>query len=72
MILQVTVLTTEAEIAEALSDGQIGTIIVEETPFLCNNGWSGSRYRLRFVQIDVEFDVEDTVKILGGKDRTCR
>ena len=29
----VTVLTTETEIVEALSDGEIGTIIVEETPF---------------------------------------
>ena len=31
-------LTTETEIVEALSDGEIGTIIVEETPFYATMG----------------------------------
>ncbi len=30
---KVTVLTTETEITEALSEGDVGTIFVEETPF---------------------------------------
>lgn len=34
----VTVLTSETEIVEALSDGEIGTIIVEETPFYATMG----------------------------------
>ena len=36
-----TVLTSETEIVEALSDGEIGTIIVEETPFYAT--WVDSR-----------------------------
>ena len=30
---RITVLTTDSELTEALTDGQTGTIIVEETPF---------------------------------------
>ncbi|MFQ7239712.1 MAG: hypothetical protein ACLRP8_12415 [Roseburia intestinalis] len=30
---KITVLTTETEIVEALSDGEVGTVIVEQTPF---------------------------------------
>ena len=35
---EITVLTTEAELTEALSDGQRGTIIVKETPFYATMG----------------------------------
>ena len=35
---KVTVLTTETEIVEALSDGEAGTIIVEKTPFYATMG----------------------------------
>ena len=35
---EVTVLTTEKEIVEALSDGQAGTILVKETPFYATSG----------------------------------
>ena len=31
---KITVLTTESEIVEALSDGDMGTVIVEQTPFM--------------------------------------
>ena len=31
-------MTTETEIAEALSDGDVGTIIVEQTPFYATMG----------------------------------
>ena len=30
---RITVLTTETELAEALTDGEMGTVIVDETPF---------------------------------------
>ena len=35
---KITVLTTESELVEALTDGQTGTIIVEETPFYATMG----------------------------------
>ena len=35
---EVTVLTTETEIADALSDGEKGTIFVQETPFYATSG----------------------------------
>ena len=35
---KVTVMTTETELVEALTDGQVGTIIVEETPFYATMG----------------------------------
>jgi alanyl-tRNA synthetase len=63
---KVMVLTTESEIAEALIDGEIGTVIVEETPFYATMG--GQNADTGIVQTkDGEFAVEDTVKLLGGK-----
>ncbi len=63
---RITVLTTEDALAEALTDGQTGTIIVEETPFYATmggqNGDTGS-----IVTADGSFEVKDTVKLLGGK-----
>ena len=35
---KITVLTTEREIVEALSDGDMGTVIVEQTPFYATMG----------------------------------
>lgn len=40
---KITVLTTETELVEALSDGEVGTIIVEKTAVLCDDGWSAGR-----------------------------
>ena len=37
-LIHISVLTSETEIVEALSDGEIGTIIVEETPFYATMG----------------------------------
>ena len=62
----VTVLTSETEIVEALSDGEIGTIIVEETPFYATmGGQQGDKGVIRTA--DGSFKVEDTIKLLGGK-----
>lgn len=63
---KITVLTTETELVEALTDGQIGTIIVEETPFYATMG--GQNADTGVITVDGgEFVVSDTVKLLGGK-----
>ena len=62
----VTVLTSETEIVEALSDGEVGTIIVEKTPFYATmGGQQGDKGVIRTAA--GEFKVEDTIKLLGGK-----
>ena len=62
----ITVLTTEEELVEALTDGQIGTIFVEETPFYATMGGQNADTGV-IVCGENEFKVEDTVKLLGGK-----
>ncbi len=63
---KVSVLTTESELVEALSDGEIGTIIVDETPFYATMG--GQQGDKGVITADSgEFVVEDTIKLLGGK-----
>ena len=62
----VTVLTTEDEIVDALSEGQKGTIFVHETPFYATSG--GQEADTGYIHTaEGEFKVEDTVKLLGGK-----
>ncbi len=63
---KITVLTTETELAEALTDGQTGTVIVEETPFYATMGGQNGDTGVITVK-DGEFAVKDTVKLLGGK-----
>ena len=63
---KVTVLTTESELVEALSDGEIGTIIVNETPFYATmGGQQGDKGVIKTAS--GEFVVEDTIRLLGGK-----
>lgn len=63
---KVTVLTTETELVEALTDGEVGTIIVDETPFYATMG--GQCADTGIISCgEGEFQVEDTVKLLGGK-----
>lgn len=62
----VTVLTTEDEIADALSEGQKGTVFVQETPFYATSG--GQEADTGYIRTtEGEFKVEDTIKLLGGK-----
>ena len=63
---KITVLTTETELAEALTDGQTGTVIVEETPFYATMGGQCADTGV-IVTESGEFVVQDTVKLLGGK-----
>ena len=63
---KITVLTTETEIVETLSDGEVGTVIVEQTPFYATmGGQQGDKGIIRTAT--GEFQVEDTIKLLGGK-----
>ena len=63
---KISVLTTETELVEALTDGEVGTIIVDETPFYATMG--GQNADIGVITVDGgEFVVSDTVKLLGGK-----
>lgn len=63
---EITVLTTETELKDALSEGEKGTVIVKETPFYATGG--GQEADTGCIRTrDGEFKVEDTIKLLGGK-----
>ena len=63
---KITVLTTEDSLVDALTDGQVGTIIVEETPFYATMG--GQKADVGTITTaGGSFEVKDTVKLLGGK-----
>ena len=63
---EITVLTTEKEITEALSDGERGTVFVNRTPFYATmGGQEGDKGVI--TAGDSVFVVEDTIKLLGGK-----
>ena len=63
---KITVLTTDKEIVEGISDGEDGTIFVEQTPFYATmGGQEGDKGIIKTA--DAEFAVEDTIKLLGGK-----
>ena len=63
---KITALTTETEVVAALSDGEVGTIIVEETPFYATmGGQEGDKGTI--VVGEGTFEVVDTIKLLGGK-----
>ena len=63
---EITVLTTDTELVQALADGDMGTVIVNRTPFYATMG--GQEADTGIIRTDsAEFKVEDTVKLLGGK-----
>ena len=63
---KVSVLTTETELVEALTDGEVGTIIVDETPFYATMGGQCADFGT-IETADFTFEVKDTIKLLGGK-----
>ena len=63
---KISVLTTETEVVDALTDGEVGTIIVDETPFYATMGGQSADVGM-IVSDEGEFEVTDTVKLLGGK-----
>ena len=63
---KVTVLTTEDDVVEALSEGDKGTIIVDETVFYATMG--GQEGDKGYISTpDGEFRVDTTIKLKGGK-----
>ena len=65
-VSKITVLTSEDELVDALSDGQKGTIFTEQTPFYATSG--GQEADCGVITCpEGEFVVEDVVKLLGGK-----
>jgi alanyl-tRNA synthetase len=65
-VSKITVLTSETELVEALSDGENGTIIVDQTPFYPTMGGQNGDKGIIKTE-DAEFTVVDTIKLLGGK-----
>ena len=63
---KITVLTTETELAEAIVDGQQGTVIVDQTPFYATMGGQEGDTGV-ITTADGEFRVEETIRLKGGK-----
>ena len=63
---KISVLTTESEIVEAITEGQNGTIFVDETPFYATMGGQEGDTGIICAE-DAEFTVTNTIKLLGGK-----
>ena len=62
----ITVLTTEEEIVDALTEGDKGTVIVDETPFYATMG--GQEGDAGIIETaEGEFKVDTTIKLKGGK-----
>ncbi|WP_243126570.1 alanine--tRNA ligase [Clostridium sp. HBUAS56010] len=62
----ITALTSETEVVEALTDGEAGTLITAETVFYATMG--GQQGDVGSIISDSgEFQVEDTINLLGGK-----
>lgn len=65
-VSKVTVLTSETDLADALMEGQRGTIFVEKTPFYATMG--GQIGDCGVIRTENgEFRVDETVKLRGGK-----
>ena len=63
---RITVLTTDKEVAEAITEGERGTIFVEKTPFYATMG--GQEGDKGIIESEEgSFQVEDTIKLRGGK-----
>ena len=63
---KISVLTTETELVEAVTEGENATIFVDETPFYATMGGQEGDKGVIYTE-DAEFKVTDTIKLLGGK-----
>lgn len=63
---EITVLTSETELVQELIAGEVGTILVKETPFYATSGGQAADSGL-ITTLGAEFEVEDTIKLPGGK-----
>ncbi len=62
----ISTIATEDEIVEAITDGDRGTIVVDETVFYATMGGQAGDIGV-ITNGDGEFEVKDTIKLLGGK-----
>lgn len=63
---KITVLTTEDEVVQALSEGERGTVIVEETAFYATMGGQEGDCGM-ITTAEGSFEVETAIKLKGGK-----
>ncbi len=63
---EITVLTTTDELVEALAEGDMGTIITQETPFYGTMGGQNGDIGV-ITTAAARFEVEETIKLQGGK-----
>ncbi len=63
---KISVITSVTELVDCLSEGENGTIFVDQTPFYATSG--GQAADTGYIETsEGVFKVEDTVKLLGGK-----
>lgn len=63
---KIQVLTTDTELAEQVVEGQLATLIVEDTPFYATMGGQAADHGV--IETDgASFAVEDVIKLKGGK-----
>ena len=63
---RITVLAGESELVETLSEGEAGTVFVEQTTFYATMG--GQQGDIGVIRTENgTFEVQDTIKLLGGK-----
>lgn len=63
---KIQVLTTDTELVEQVVEGQLATLIVEETPFYATMGGQAADHGV--IEMDgASFAVEDVIKLKGGK-----
>ena len=63
---KITALTSESDVVYELSEGEVGTIVVEETPFYATMG--GQKGDLGVISTENgEFDVKEAIKLPGDK-----
>ena len=63
---EISVLTTQSELTEALTDGEKGTIVTKKTPFYGTMGGQTGDIGL-IIGPDGVFQVEDTIHLRGGR-----
>ncbi len=63
---KISVLTTETELVEAVTEGENATIFVDETPFYATMGGQEGDKGVICTE-SAEFIVNDTIKLMGGK-----
>lgn len=63
---EITVLTTDKELVQALTDGQMGTILVKQTPFYGTKGGQQADTGIITGEHGI-FEVKDTIHLQGGK-----